>query len=214
MKKRIGIVTLLNKDTAQFEEAHLFRGIDADNLADIEGRWQPLFKLKGQEAIRNGLSLSDINAEDAHWEWGKKSVFALNQPLLHDIYVLECGGRTQGIMLTTKGGTSCFSRHPDHRRADMLYVELLASAPWNRPRLVSKPIYKGVGRVLLATAVSSSIEQEFDGRIGLHSLPGAEDYYKDVLQMTDFGADANHDDLRYFEFSSNQATSFLTKTPN
>lgn len=214
MKTRIGIFPLLNKDTAQFEEAHLFHGIDAENLAHIEGRWRPLFALKQQEAIRDGLSLSEINAEDAHWEWSKKSVFALKEPLLHDIFVLECGGGTQGIMLTTKGGTRCFSRHPEHLRADMLYVELLATAPWNRPRLVPNPIYKGVGRVLLATAVSSSIEQEFVGRIGLHSLPSADKYYSDVLKMTDFGIDTDHEGLRYFEFSSNQATSFLTETPN
>ncbi|TGS35833.1 hypothetical protein EN825_34620, partial [Mesorhizobium sp. M8A.F.Ca.ET.182.01.1.1] len=106
-----------------------------------------------------------------------------------------------------KGGQDCFSRHPEHQRVPLIYVEFLATAPWNRPKLVAEPIYKGAGRVLVGTAVSLSLEEEFGGRIGLHSLPGAEVFYRDAIGMTDLGADSEgvHKGLRYFELSSRDA---------
>lgn len=47
----------------------------------------------------------------------------------------------------------------------------------------------------------------FGGRIGLHSLPQAETFYRDW--MTDFGRDPQHQGLRYFEMSESQPQAFL-----
>ncbi len=110
-------------------------------------------------------------------------------------------------MLVRKGGV--FSRHPDHERADLIYIERLASAPWNRPGFSDTPLYKGVGQLLLAAGVNLSLDEELGGRIGLHSLPGAETFYRDVIGMTDLGADTKHHGLQYFELSDAQAAKFL-----
>jgi hypothetical protein len=120
---------------------------------------------------------------------------------------VECAGRTQGIMLVKKGGS--FSRHPDHPKADLIYVDRLATAPWNRRGFVGEPIYKGVGQLLLFAAVSLGFEEDLDGRVGLHSLSGADAFYRDVIGMTDFGPDDGNYGMRYFEMSSAQARAFL-----
>ncbi|TIL83190.1 MAG: hypothetical protein E5Y89_01770 [Mesorhizobium sp.] len=212
MKELIDRVFLLNRATGRFEDADLYHGLDSTNLAHIEGRWRPLFELRRRKAKASLQTSAEVNAEDAHWEWGKKALAALNDPFLFDFFVLECGGSTQAIMMTRKGGQDCFSRHPEHQRVPLIYVEFLATAPWNRPKLVAEPTYKGAGRVLVGTAVSLSLEEEFGGRIGLHSLPGAEVFYRDAIGMTDLGADSEgvHKGLRYFELSSRDAATFLS----
>lgn len=210
MKTLLETVSLMNRLTGDFENAGLFLGIDANNLAHIEGRWRPIFEHRKIEARKTGESLAEINAEDDHWEWGKKSIAAVKDPLVFDIFVLECSGSTQAIMLVRKGGVKCFSRHSDHPRAPLIYVDFLSTAPWNRPRLVAEPVYKGCGRVMISTAISLSLEEEMQGRIGLHALPGAEAFYRDQIKMTDFGKDTDYRGLRYFELPSSQAKQFFT----
>ncbi|MCZ4348076.1 hypothetical protein [Devosia neptuniae] len=212
MKSLIGKVALFNRHTQRYEEAGLFRGISTDNLAHVEGRWRSLFDMRRREAQANGKTMMEVNAEDAHWEWGKKSFEALTNPFVLDVFVLECGGGTQAIMIVRKGGEDCFSRHAEHPRVPIVYVELLATAPWNRPILVADPVYKGAGRVMVGTAVSLSLEEEYGGRIGLHSLPGAEAFYRDAMNMTDLGVDQEgvHKQLRYFELPLSKVATFLS----
>lgn len=212
MKRLVDRVFLKNRSTDEYEDADLFHGIDEANLAHIEGRWRPMFELRREQAKAAGQSMSDINAEDAHWNWGSKALAAITDPFLYDIFALECGGNTQALLLTCKGSKDCFSRHPEHPKAHMLYIEFLATAPWNRHRLVPEPTYKGAGRVLIGTAVSQSLEEEMGGRIGLHSLPGAEEFYRDAIGMTDLGVDeeGEHKGLRYFELPASQTATFLT----
>ena len=92
---------------------------------------------------------------------------------------------------------------------DLVYIELLASAPWNRPTHSEGAKYKGVGRVLIGTAIRLSIDQGFNGRIGLHSLATSGSWYKDVLRLTDWGYDTVKG-MQYFEMTDEQATAFLT----
>lgn len=214
MKELIDKVFLKNRDTNLYEDAELYRGIDENNLAHIEGRWRPIFETRRSLAVQSGKSMSDINAEDAHWNWGQKALAAIDDPFLYDLFVLECGGNTQALMMTRKGGIDCFSRHPEHERSPILYIEFLATAPWNRRVLVPNPTYKGCGITLFGAAISLSIEEEMGGRIGLHSLPGAEEFYRDSIGMTDLGNDEEerHQGLRYFELPTSAVHNFLEPT--
>lgn len=206
MKAHLGEFALLNRQTLSYETAALFRGIDEKNLLDFEREWRPAF-INRLPPDASSIEQIAADAEDAHWDWRLLAELGRN-PLLFEMFVVECAERTQGLMLVVKGGH--FSRHPDHERADLVYVERLATAPWNRSGFVKTPIYKGIGQLLLATAVDLSFDEELGGRIGLHALPGAETFYRDVLGMTDFGPDRNHHGLCYFEFSEAQAAAFLT----
>jgi len=100
-------------------------------------------------------------------------------------------------------------RHPSQLNEHMVYIDLLATAPWNRPRFTLTPLYRGIGLVLLTEAILQSREEGFGGRLGLHSLPGADDFYRDQIKMLDLGPDPKYDGLRYFEMTSDLADAFL-----
>jgi hypothetical protein len=87
----------------------------------------------------------------------------------------------------------------------LVYVDYLETAPWNRPSPFPGPMVAGVGSVLIAAAINRSIDEEFEGRIGLHSLPQSEEFYRDKCGMTDLGPDDSYQRLRYFEATSEQA---------
>ena len=91
----------------------------------------------------------------------------------------------------------------------LVYVEYLAVAPWNRPQLFNPPAYKLIGRVMIATAISISINEGFKGRIGLHSLPQADSFYNDKCGMVALGPDPSKDDLIYFEMTPEKANDYL-----
>jgi hypothetical protein len=75
--------------------------------------------------------------------------------------------------------------------------------------VVAEPRFSGVGTVLMAAAIQFSIDEEFSGRVGLHSLPQADDWYR-KCGMTDLGPDAGEkQNLRYFEMTPEQAKEFL-----
>lgn len=198
MKKVIETVDLHHVETDKVTPTQLYHGIDADNLKHIDEHWRPIFD-------------AAPGAQDGHWQWELKKLSTITNPLVYDIFALETDGLTQALMLTAKGGLNCFCRHNDHTRAPLVYVELLATAPWNRSTKVGAARYKGCGTVMLATAVSLSLNEGFEGRIGLHSLTDAEPYYRDWMGMTEFGNDSSHQNLNYFEFSTKQAQNFLTK---
>lgn len=203
MKQAIATVPLFDLRRGTFCDASLFQGVDLDTLRSIEADWTPIFDAAAPENP----------PEDAHWEWAAKALQALRNPLSYELFGVEADARTQGMMLVLKGGLKCFSRHPEHPRAPLVYVDFLATAPWNRPGLTATPTYKGVGRLLFMTAVSLSIEEEFAGRVGLHSLPGAEAFYRNQLNMTDMGKDDAYQNLRYFELSTTQARQLIAAQP-
>ena len=93
----------------------------------------------------------------------------------------------------------------------LVYVEFVENAPWNRPELFDPPRYRGVGSILIRAAVTLSEELGFHRRIGLHSLPQANGFYANTCGMTDLGTDPDHEDLRYFEMSSENALAFIAK---
>lgn len=205
MKALVDTFELMNRQTGEYESAELFDGIDEKNLLDFEREWRPTF-VNQLPANASAVERVAAETEDAGWDWRRLAEIGSN-PLIFGMYAVECASRTQGLMLVRKGGV--FSRHPDHEHADLIYIERLASAPWNRPDFSDTPLYKGVGQLLLAAAVNLSLDEELGGRIGLHSLPSAETFYRDVIGMRDLGADTKHHGLQYFELSDAQAAKFL-----
>jgi hypothetical protein len=81
----------------------------------------------------------------------------------------------------------------------LVYVDGIASAPWNRKAIQRPQKFKGVGTALLEFARNRSLELGYEGRVGLHCLPGAEGFY-DRQGMLDLGSDEDYEDLIYFEF--------------
>src|SRR5258708_32770665 len=108
------------------------------------------------------------------------------------------------------GGLRCVSKArrsgvAGKQGAPRIHVDVLARAPWTRHGFTENPKYKGVGQILIQAAISLSIEEEFKGRVGLHSLPQSETWYREILGMIDLGPDPDYQNLKYFEMTGEQA---------
>jgi hypothetical protein len=202
MKELVGKVELYNRFSKAFDEAGVFQELDQKNFDDFMLLWKPILD-KRRSGIRTAAEAADANIQDAHWDWIDKAKVAATM-LGQETFAVECGD-TQGLMLVDLNG---FGRLDAQKGRELVYVEFLATAPWNRYKTVPSPRYKGVGRVLVATALSLSIESGFHGRLGLHSLPQSEGWYRDVARFTDLGLDVPKH-MHYFEITKEQAIAFL-----
>lgn len=190
MKELIGEVGLLNRASGVFDRARVFRELDEKNIDDFEQHWWPLLVAQ--------------KTPDSHWKWAEKAKAAVRLTQ-YETFAVECDGTTQGLMLVN---LMKFAQIAEQRGQELAYIELLATAPWNRPKVVTFPRYKGVGRVLIGTAISLSDHLGFERRIGLHSLADSESWYRDEASFTDLGFDEKKK-MRYFEMTRAQATAFL-----
>ena len=121
-------------------------------------------------------------------------------------FAIEANGETQGLMILN---LMELCRLPCQEDKHLVYIEYLETAPWNRATLTNKRRFKGVGPVLVSVAIQVSIQEEFDGRIGLHSLPQSDGWYKNRCGMEDLGPDSHKQNLRYYEMTARQAKTFV-----
>lgn len=187
------VVYLRDRVSGQLVEAVLQDSIHQRHLDDHRNHWNPLIGSHGEQ--------------HGHWDWGKKwSHFAAQ--LSYQSFAVECNGQTQGLMIVN---TIKRCRIPQNSNKHLVYVEYLEAAPWNRRNVPNWNRFSGVGTVLIAAAIQLSIDEGNHGRIGLHSLPQADTFYRDKCGMTDLGPDASYNPhpLRYFEMTEAQAKAFI-----
>ncbi len=196
---------LRNRASGQLVAATLIDGVSLAEVEAAESAWRP--------AILDGLASRakrhpgiEAGMEHSHWDWRKKRQ-AIEGLIYYRMFGVECDGDMQGLMLVSTAGHPC--RIEEQRGKDQIYIDFVATAPWNSPSLTLSPRYGLVGRVLIATAVQLSLEEGFRGRIGLHSLPQAESFYAKNCEMIDLGIDQKKEGLRYFEMTPTQAAAFL-----
>ena len=89
-------------------------------------------------------------------------------------------------------------------------MEYVAVAPWNRRRRGTSPEILGLGRALVRAAARVSLEVGYSGRIGLHSKPVSEGFYRDKLGLLDLGPQMVEDGKWvYFEATPEVAKGLL-----
>ena len=115
----------------------------------------------------------------------------------YEAYAIELDELVQGVMLLE----TQWHRSWSPARSPLVYVEYLASAPWNRRPIEDPPYLAGVGRTLLLLARQRSVELGYGGRVGLHSLPRTEAFYH-RNNMAGYGSDPDKDGLVYFEYAA------------
>ncbi|ODU67703.1 MAG: GNAT family N-acetyltransferase [Novosphingobium sp. SCN 66-18] len=207
MTAAISPIALLNATSGKPEEAELWDAITEKQLGDWEAEWIPeLFKAI-QKLHRAGVERVHW-PQSRHWNWRQKTQ-ALQGMLAHPGFSIVCNGTTQGMMIVDTTTHRC--RVESQKGKDLVYVEYVENAPWNRPELADPPLYRGIGSILIRAAIALSIEEEFKGRIGLHALPQSNGFYANTCGMTDLGIDASYHGLRYFEMTPEQAESFIAK---
>ncbi|MFK8186263.1 MAG: hypothetical protein AB8B99_23040 [Phormidesmis sp.] len=148
------------------------------------------------ETIWRGM-LQALEQPDADWSWDYKLRLATNEDRF-EAYVMEIDELAQGVILVeTQWHRSQVDRST---RPQIVYVEYLSTAPWNRRVIEDPPDYVGIGRALMGFSRRRSAELGYDGRVGLHALPTAEGFYY-RLRMPNYGPDPEKDGLVYFEYS-------------
>ena len=98
---------------------------------------------------------------------------------------------------------------PPDEGKPILFVEFIETAPDSIPFLSDNPHYSGIGRRLMAGAISYSMEQGFEGRIGLLVLHQAEQFYLNI-GFEKVRRDAK-EGLYYFEWTAKAAQDFLDR---
>ena len=191
-------VYLKKKATGQLVQASLWDEVTDEHLASWRRLWKPIM-----DAYCRRHEPRD-KPEDHHWNWQCKAD-EWKAMLGYHSFALTCEGELQGLMLLSDFRSA---RIQTQFGKPLVYVEFLATAPWNRPEFQRPVRYSGVGTVMIMTAVELSQQLKYHGRIGLHSLPQAESFYRGACGMTELGQDAAHQYLKYFEMTENQAEEF------
>jgi hypothetical protein len=203
-------IALFNTERNAAEDAELWDAITEQQLIDWEGEWLPeLFKAL-QRLKRAGVERRHW-PQSRHWDWRRKTE-AIHGMLAHAGFSVVAGGVTQGMMIADKTTKRC--RIEQQKGKHLVYLDYVENAPWNRKELLyDPPKYRGIGSILVRTAIELSKEEEFKGRIGLHSLPQSNNFYANTCGMTDLGIDPDpsYSPMRYFEMTPEQAEAFIAK---
>lgn len=197
-------VFLTDKRTGKPVAAELIETISESDLLSVETEWKPVTNAKIRELIADGIRPADW-PEGWHWKWREK-VSAIRGLLAFQTFALRCEGKLQGLMQLNTARGRC--RVTEQAGKDLVYVDYVETAPWNRKSIVANPRFGGVGTIMIRAAIEVSCDHELRGRIGLHSLPSAEAFYTNACGMTDLGLDGTYEGLRYFEMTSAQADAF------
>jgi hypothetical protein len=204
MTVEVSTIYLLDVTTGDSIEAELRDAIEQAQLDDWQTTWQPALLAVLQDLARKGVPMSQW-PQSWHWNWAQKTA-KVQGLLAFRGFSVVAQGVTQGLAQVdlTKS-----AREPSQAGKPLVYIDYLEVAPWNRPELGTKPRLRGVGTALVTAAVALSDDEGLKGRIGLHSLPQADDFYGHQCGMTDLGPDQGYQNLRYFEMTAEQARAFL-----
>ena len=196
---------LLDGITRQPVNADLLEDVTLEDIQRTDALWTPFLRQALTQAFTNGLAPSDL-PEHTHWQWERKWRSAAPGSRFLGI---ECAGEMQAMM-SVRTDKTC--RLPEQSGLPLIYVDYLAAAPWNLPELVRQPRFRRCGILLISAAIQLSRESGYNGRIGLHSLLQAEDFYRDKCGMVDLGTDIFYEDLCYLEMTEARSITFTERT--
>lgn len=189
--------------------ATLLVGLSDQEVTDAQLAWEPVRKQAIETLYAQGWSPDQL-PKHYGWDWRRK-ISRLADPLL-TFYGIECNGQMQGMIEVAQEGY--FSKLPVQAGKPLAYVKYVETAPWNILILEPSPEFGGVGKRLIRAAVELSFQENCKGRIGLHSLPGAnkgepEWFYGTVCKMEPMDSERDGENLLYFEMTEQIANQFL-----
>lgn len=193
-------VYLRDVATGGVVDAELVCGIGVPHLLDWHNAWQPELGAIKATLYEQGVPREQW-PQSGHWRWPEK--VEQGDLLGFETFCVTAGGMTQAMMRVDV--TTRESRLAESLGKPLAYVDYLEVAPWNQPIVGMQRRYRGAGPILMVAAAALSVEQEFKGRVGLHSLPQSDDFYR-AMGMVDLGPDTEvKGDLRYFEMTADVA---------
>lgn len=207
MSVEISPAFLVDVATSQPVAAELWDAITEQQLVHWEDEWAPALRDVVNRMKAAGVERS-LWPQSRHWDWRSKAE-AFNGSLANPSFCVVCQGITQGMMILD---TLKNARIASQKNKDLIYIEYLENAPWNRRHVLGGQVrFAGVGTLLLRAAIELSREEGFKGRLGLHSLPQSNHWYANKCGMTDLGIDVGYQNLRYFEMTPRQADAFIAQ---
>lgn len=189
-----------------FVDGELHDGLSPLHLLLVEQQWFRV-RVELETELRKLGVPPEKWPQSLGWSWVRK---APHLDLLEAAgFAISHDGTWQGAMIT-KSATHA-SRHQTSPGKPLIYVDFIEVAPWNWAieGIGQSPRFKGIGTTLLREAVLLSKQEEFEGRVGLHSLPQAEQFYQGPCGMEPLGRDAAKESLMYFELTTEGAERFL-----
>jgi hypothetical protein len=187
-------------------DANLLDGMAPQDLLVVENEWSAERSRIMQELLASAVPRPQW-PQSLHWDWRRKAP---------ELQLLECTGfgivceqSWQGLMLTRTA--SYRARLAPDNGKPLVYIDFLEIAPWNWvvPELGRQGRFRSVGSMLFWRAVKQSEQEGFKGRVGLHALPQAEQFYERACGMTPLGQDSGKENLLYLELTSQQARELL-----
>jgi hypothetical protein len=129
------------------------------------------------------LDRFDPTPIDRHWNWNEDVIEYDGSPLAAERFAIVTDDQAvQGAMMVSADPISSLLAPATGLSigTGALFVELLFTAPRNRPALRrdGNPFFQGVGLKLLAFAARLSRERDQDGRLVLHGSPDYEPWYE------------------------------------
>jgi hypothetical protein len=194
-------VYLKENATGKMVAADLHDEVSDTHLAMHDSTWAPAMR-----AHCAGRTWTD-SPQDRNWDWRSKAK-GLRPLLGYHSFAVVCQNELQGLMWTND---LHFARLDSQFGKPLVYVEYVATAPWNRTEVQQPRRYEGVGGVFIDAAIQLSLDTGYHGRIGLHSLPKSEEFYETKCGMTPLRIDLAREKLRYFEMTAKQAEAFRLK---
>lgn len=152
------------------------------------------------ENVRKLIAQNSIN--DQHWRWFNK-VLALSDPNKYEWFYLIADGEVQAAAVVCHPEVSRFNSD------EIIYIDYVAVAPWNRDTVIAGKRFGGLGSKLIK-ALNLHLGKKLSYREGfsLHSLAQAKTYYERI-GMTDFGPDSKKQDMHYFEMEASVAKGYI-----
>ncbi|MCA3185929.1 MAG: GNAT family N-acetyltransferase [Cupriavidus sp.] len=192
-------------------EAQIHEPITPAHLEGWQATWRSAIESTRVQLAARQASPSEY-PESAHWDWNKK-IAVLGGFAAYRTFALIAEGDLQGLMVVeTVQHRARLNDEQGRRDLNLVYVEFLEAAPWNRPEHARPVRFRGTGSVLIAAAIQVSRDEGYRGRLGLHSLPQSEPFYRNTIGMQDFGPDDGYPGkLRYFEMTARVADDFLKR---
>ena len=188
--------TIFDNFEKKMVSATLIVGVDAGIIDEVGERWK-------RERIRKAAHQGKF-PQHFHWEWGNKASH-VNSLLAYEFFAIECNGMIEGLMLTES--VSHRAELPPDQGKPILYIEFIETAPSSAAILSDVPQYRDIGTRLIEGAVNYSIDLEFDGRVGLSTLPQAERFYLKLgLEKVRVDVETK---LYYYEWTAETAKNYF-----
>lgn len=144
--------------------------------------------------------ISSILREDDHWEWFAKAMAFRSEEY-----------KWFHLFADDKPQAACVIYHPKQsalHTGSIFYIEFVAVAPWNRACKIRHRDFLRVGSTLVRATLRFAVnELKLQPGFCLHSLPGANGFYK-ALQMINV-PEYNKDEMLYFELSQDLAKDMM-----